>query len=77
MELVLEENPKETKQNLNIRDFADIVDLIILSNLETLNARFIDEGRSKEDRSKALSEIAQQQKAVISKNISTKNPILI
>lgn len=72
-----EENPKETKQNLNIRDFADIVDLIILSNLETLNARFIDEGRSKEDRSKALSEIAQQQKAVISKNISTKNPISI
>ena len=41
------ENPQEVKQNLNIRDVADIVELIVLSNLETLNARFIDEGKIK------------------------------
>ena len=67
------ENPKETKQNFNIRDAADIVDLIVLSNLETLNARFIDEGKNKAERSKILSEIAAQQKATISKNILAKN----
>ena len=67
------ENPQEAKQNLNIRDVADIVELIVLSNLETLNARFIDEGKSKTERSKILSEIAIQQKAIISKNILAKN----
>jgi hypothetical protein len=67
------ENPQEVKQNLNIRDVADIVELIVLSNLETLNARFIDEGKSKTERSKILSEIAIQQKAIISKNILAKN----
>ena len=68
-----EKNPQEVKQNLNIRDVADIVDLIVLSNLETLNARFIDEGRNKQERSKILNEIAGQQKATISKNILAKN----
>jgi hypothetical protein len=67
------ENPQEVKQNLNIRDVADIVELIVLSNLETLNARFIDEGKSKTERSKILSEIAIQQKTIISKNILAKN----
>ena len=56
-----------------MRDAADIVDLIVLSNLETLNARFIDEGKNKAERSKILSEIAAQQKATISKNILAKN----
>jgi hypothetical protein len=68
-----EKNPQEVKQNLNIRDVADIVDLIVLSNLETLNARFIDEGKNKQERSKILNEIAGQQKATISKNILAKN----
>jgi hypothetical protein len=67
------ENPQEAKQNLNIRDVADIVELIVLSNLETLNARFIDEGKSKAERSKILSEIAIKQKTIISKNILAKN----
>ena len=62
------ENPEETKKSLNMRDMADISDLIVLSNLETLNARFIDEGKSKKERSKILAEISEQQKTTIAKN---------
>lgn len=69
------ENSKEDKQNLNIRDTAEITDLIVLSNLETLNARFLDEGKSKEDRAKLLLGIAENQKQIISKNLSIKNII--
>jgi hypothetical protein len=47
--------------------------LIVLSNLETLNARFVDEGKSKAERSKILSEIALEQKNTISKNFLAKN----
>lgn len=53
-----------------MRDIADITDLIILSNMETLNARFIDEGKTKEERAGILSEIAEQQKITLEKNLS-------
>ncbi len=65
-----EENETEAKQWLNMRDIADITDLIILSNMETLNARFIDEGKTKEERAGILSEIAEQQKITLEKNLS-------
>ena len=68
-----EQNPKDDKIGLNIRDTAEITDLIVLSNLETLNARFLDEGKSKEERAKLLLEIAENQKQIISKNLSIKN----
>ncbi len=68
-----EENETEAKQWLNMRDIADITDLIILSNLETLNARFIDEGKKKDERASILSEIAEQQRVTLAKNLSAQN----
>jgi hypothetical protein len=67
------ENSSQAKKGLNMRDMADITDLIVLSNLETLNARFIDEGRSKKERATVLLEIAEEHKATIAKNFSARN----
>ena len=67
------ENPEELKKWLNMRDMADITDLIVLSNLETLNARFIDEWKTKEDRINILTEITESQRKIISKNFYTQN----
>lgn len=43
------ENPELSKDG-NIRDFANIVQLVVLSNLESANAKMIEEGVAKEDR---------------------------
>jgi hypothetical protein len=45
----------------NIRDFADTSQLICLSNLENLNAHFINEGMLQSERLKKLNEIAIHQ----------------
>lgn len=45
----------------NIRDEADIFQLIVLTNLETLNAEFIQQGVPQPDRLKRLRDIAIQQ----------------
>ncbi len=45
----------------NIRDYADISQLICLSNLENLNALFINEGMQQSDRLAKLNRIAIQQ----------------
>jgi hypothetical protein len=45
----------------NIRDYADISQLICLANLENLNALFINEGLSQEIRLERLNQIAIQQ----------------
>lgn len=42
----------------NIRDYADIAQLICLSNLENLNALFISDGKEQPERLKKLNEIA-------------------
>lgn len=68
-----DENPTEAKQGMNMRDIADITDLIVLSNLETLNARFIDEGKKKAERAGILTEIAENQRVIISKNLTAQN----
>ncbi len=54
-------NPEHAKKNLNIRDFASINELAVLSNLETVNAEMIKQGISKELRFKQLIEIAKYQ----------------
>ena len=54
-------NPEHADKNLNIRDFASINELAVLSNLETTNAEMIKQGISKELRFKQLHEIAQYQ----------------
>jgi len=52
------ENPKERG---NIRDHADVCQLVCLSNLENLNAHFITENMSQTDRLRRLNEIAIRQ----------------
>ena len=50
-----EQNPKKDG---NIRDFADVSQLVCLANLETLNAEFIRQGLSASQRLLRLNEIA-------------------
>lgn len=49
----------------NIRDYATISELICLSNMESLNAVFIDEGFSQQERLIKLNQIAIQQMKVL------------
>ena len=58
-------NPKLAKSG-NIRDYASIAELTVLSNLETHNAELIKGGVSKAERFKTLREIAQYQLRVLS-----------
>lgn len=48
-------------QKGNIRDYADVSQLICLSNLENLNAHFINEGLPQSERLRKLNEIAIHQ----------------
>ncbi len=58
----LEENP-DLKGN--IRDYASINQLICLSNMENLNAVFINEGLAQSERLEKLNKIAIQQMKVL------------
>ncbi|NOZ45763.1 MAG: KilA-N domain-containing protein [Chlorobi bacterium] len=61
-----EENPKEKG---NIRDYANVSQLVCLVNLENLNAVFINEGLPQPERLKRLNQIAiQQMKILLSDN---------
>ena len=55
----------------NIRDYASINELICLSNMENLNAVFINEGVLQKDRLIKLNQIAIQQMSVL-ENIKNK-----
>ena len=50
----------------NIRDYADISQLVCLSNLENLNAVFINEGLKQSDRLEKLNSIAIEQMKILS-----------
>ncbi len=52
----------------NIRDDADVSQLVCLANLENLNALFINEGLSQEDRLKRLNQIAIQQMRILTED---------
>ena len=54
----------------NIRDYATVNQLICLSNLENLNALFINEGYSQMDRLRKLNEIAIHQMTLLEENIA-------
>jgi len=54
-------NPDHAKKELNIRDFASINELAVLSNLETINAEMINEKVDKAIRFDKLRKIAQYQ----------------
>lgn len=59
-----EANPELAGQN-NIRDFASIAELTVLSNLETHNAELIKAGKDKKERFLTLREIAEYQLRVL------------
>ncbi|MDE7357095.1 MAG: KilA-N domain-containing protein, partial [Bacteroidales bacterium] len=52
----------------NIRDYASINELICLSNMENLNAVFIEQGLSQSDRLIKLNKIAIQQMQILENN---------
>ena len=56
----------------NIRDYATINQLICLSNMENLNAVFINEGLKQAERLERLNKIAIQQMRVLEENIDRK-----
>jgi len=58
-------NPELAKTS-NVRDYATIHELTVLSNLETHNAQMIREGKNKEERFKVLKEIATYQMEILS-----------
>jgi len=60
-----ESNP-ELAKNRNVRDYATINELTVLSNLETHNAQMIREGKNKEERFHILKEIADYQMQILS-----------
>jgi hypothetical protein len=57
-------NP-ELAKNSNIRDYASVNELTVLSNLETHNAELIKENRPKTDRFRILYEIAKYQITIL------------
>lgn len=60
-------NPELAKKS-NMRDYATINELTVLSNLETHNAELIKEGKRKEDRFDILNDIARYQLNVLNKS---------
>ena len=56
----------------NIRDYATINELICLSNMENLNAVFINEGMPQKERLLKLNQIAIHQMGIL-ENIESKN----
>ncbi|WP_234364134.1 KilA-N domain-containing protein [Lunatibacter salilacus] len=56
-----EANKEHAEKSLNIRDFASINELVVLSNLENVNAILIERKEKKEDRFIQQSKIAKSQ----------------
>ena len=57
-----ENNPKLEG---NIRDYADILHLVVLSNLEVLNASMIENNIGQKDRLETLNETAKRQITIL------------
>jgi len=64
-----DENPREKG---NIRDLANVSQLVCLSNLENLNAHFIQEGLSQPERLELLNQTAIQQMKLLVEDRATK-----
>jgi len=60
-----EANPEQDKQGLNIRDFASINELAVLSNLEIINAELVKNNIDKKIRFEKLREISQYQLKIL------------
>ena len=63
---------RDNNSNLdgNMRDYANIIQLVILSNLENLNAEMIKQGIKQKDRLQRLNEIAKNQYTILQGNNS-------
>ena len=66
-----EQNPSLIK-NGNIRDYTDLLHLVILNNLETINSELIKEKLSQKERLIKLNESAKKQMEIFSNNKSIK-----
>ena len=67
-----ESNPNLTEDG-NIRDYTDLLHLVILSNLENINAELIEMGIQQSERLVRLNEMAKKQMELLRKNKSLKN----
>lgn len=67
-----DKNPELAKSG-NIRDYTDLLHLIILSNLEIINSELIESGLSQSERLIRLNENAMRQVRVLANNRSIKN----
>lgn len=56
----------------NVRDYADVSQLVCLSNLENLNAHFINDGLSQAERLEKLNKIAIHQMKLLTENTRIK-----
>lgn len=67
------DNNKELSNNGNIRDYTDLLHLVILSNLENINAELIRMGLTQSDRLIRLNDIARRQMNLLIRNNSIIN----
>ena len=67
-----EANPEREKNGENMRDSASIVELIVISNAESLNAELIKDGLSKKERYERIQRMAHDQIRVLSKEDAMK-----
>ena len=65
-------NPK-LAENGNIRDYTDLLHLVILNNLENINAELIEIGLSQSDRLVRLNNAAKNQMEILKNNNTIKN----
>ncbi len=65
-------NPEKANKEMNIRDFASINELAVLSNIESLNAELIKQGLNKSERFIKLREMAVYQLEVLNQKDSMK-----
>lgn len=63
---------KNPEKKGNIRDYANVFELVCLSNLENLNALFINEDLSQKERLEKLNKIAIDQMRILTDNKSVK-----
>ena len=63
---------KNPNLNGNMRDYASILQLVILINLENLNAEFINQGMTQSKRLERLNEIAKKQLETLQNSASIK-----
>ena len=66
---------KEKNQDLdgNIRDYANVLQLVILSNLENLNSEMLEQGLEPKERLDKLNKIAQKQYNILKDDRNIKN----